>query len=153
MALGKWSDGSFYECMIVGETTDEVDSYEVIFTGYESIQVLHSSQLKVPKSGEKRPTLLQSKEVQIGEIKSMKPKYQASSAPGGVKKKRNTSKRDIDDKARVGAWQSFSSKKSVVKKGLLGTLGSSKTATANLKSFTAIEGRTKHNFKQDQELE
>ncbi|KAJ3302933.1 hypothetical protein HDV03_004445 [Kappamyces sp. JEL0829] len=152
MALGKWSDGSFYECMIIGRSETEPDSYEVVFTGYDSIQILAPTALKVSKDGEKRPTLLTSKEVTIGEIKGAKPEKQRPTHSGEKKKKKGSSKRDLEDKQRVGQWQAFAAKKSVMKKSLIGAVGSSASSSA-VKSFTALQGREKHVFSRPQEDE
>lgn len=140
-------------------------SYEVAFSGYESIQVLNSSQLRKPKQNEKMPTLLTSKEVQIGEIKSSKSKHSSyknkpsasgnssigggggpmgnNSKPAGSrveKKSKKNSKRDESDQKRVNSWQTFAASKGVMKKGVFGG------GLTKEKTFTSTSSKGKHVF-------
>lgn len=153
--LGKWSDGNYYECLIVGkaDSDHDVEAYEVVFTGNDSIQILTTSQLKRPRKDEKMPTLLTSKEVTVGEIKGKQKsnKYTAGggsnnqASQGGAsgkieKKAKKNSKRDEEDKVRVNAWQSFAAKGKVSKK--VGTI----VALSGSKTFTSFASRGKHRF-------
>ena len=105
MVLAKFSDGNFYEAMVV---TEEIDGeYECVFTGYESIQKLPSKDIREAKEGQARTTLLQSKEVQIGEITSNPKKTMIKKK---MKKKEKSNKREMEDQARTAAWQTFQAK-------------------------------------------
>jgi hypothetical protein len=105
MVLAKFSDGNFYEAMIVEDGLN--GEYECVFTGYESIQKLSANDIRKPKDGQPRQTLLQSKEVQIGEITSNPKKNLIKKK---MKKKEKSSKRELEDQERTAAWQSFQAK-------------------------------------------
>merc|ERR1719223_1788622 len=131
MVLGKLSDGRHYEAMVVG-VDEELNEYEVVFTGYKAIQKLPGADLKEAKEGQARQTLLSSKEVTVGEIKPVTETVKKRDRK--VKKVKSASKRDLEDKERTAAWQKFSAK---TKKGMNGI---SKKTT----SSSTITSRTKH---------
>jgi survival-of-motor-neuron-related-splicing factor 30 len=106
VVLAKWSDDQFYEALVVGRN---VDNYEIVFTGYESIETLPVQALREPKPGQKRPTLLSSKEVVVGETKKLQLKI-ASKERRKQKRKEENRQENVKDSERVSKWQQFQSK-------------------------------------------
>ncbi|KAI8899402.1 hypothetical protein BC833DRAFT_619434 [Globomyces pollinis-pini] len=135
-ALAKWKDGSFYEALIVGINQD---SYECVFTGYESIEIITFDNIKEPKPGVPRPTLLTTKEVIISNMVEKTP----SKKKKRIQKEKNVSKRDAFQKEKQNAWQSFASKSKVIKsKSLFSTAD-------RPKAMTTFEKKSKHVYKLD----
>jgi survival-of-motor-neuron-related-splicing factor 30 len=165
VVLGKWStDNNWYECLIVGKDNG---SYEVVFTGSESIQVLSLNQVRKPKPNERVPTLLTTQEKTVGDIKSKSnskymaagsssqqagsnasvPKASASTAKTSTteKKTKKSNKRDEEDKVRVNAWQSFAASKGKVMK----KTGQIVSQNVSSKSLTTFASRGKHRFEKN----
>jgi survival-of-motor-neuron-related-splicing factor 30 len=106
LVLAKWSDDQFYEALVVGRK--DLD-YEVVFTGYESIETLPPQALREPKPGQKRPTLLSSKEVVVGETKKLQLKLMSKERRKQKRKEQNRQD-NVKDSERVSKWQQFQSK-------------------------------------------
>jgi survival of motor neuron-related-splicing factor 30 len=102
IVLAKWSDGHFYEALVVGLKETET---EVAFTGQETIEILPLDSIKETKPGQKRLTLLTSNQVVAGQ--SLK---QVGKEKRKQKRKEENRKENLNDKERVNKWQQFKSK-------------------------------------------
>lgn len=111
IVLAKWSDGQFYEALVVG--VKEENEYEVVFTGYESIEILNAGNIREPKPDQKRPTLLSSNQVIVGDAAKLQTKLQMklnSKEKRKNKRKEENRAENVKDSERVANWKQFQSK-------------------------------------------
>jgi hypothetical protein len=102
-AMCKWTDGHFYEAVVLEINGNE---YQVGFVGYDETELMHPTNMKPLMLEQKVKEASISKEV--GEIKDEKKVKKPKMAKSGEKKIR---KRDVEQNSKQQAWQSFLKKK------------------------------------------